>query len=127
MALAKHTVIKIAGTAITGVTELSWDGVSWDTEETTNHDAATPVRTSVPTLYTNGNIGLVLTFDHTNTQHALLRTHSTTGAVAEFQMIQVDGGEDVEFDGFVTGFNFDTPVDGLLKANVTIMVDGAFE
>ena len=131
MSLSKNTKILIANAGspsetfsqILKVTEISWDGISWDTEETTNHDTTTKVRTSVPTLYSNGNISLVITFDAANTNHALLRSLATTGAARNFQLHQVSG-EEMQFEGFVTNFAFDTPVDGLQKANVTVMVNG---
>lgn len=134
MAIAKNTKILIgdaevseAFTQILGVTEISWDGTQWDTEETTNHDDATPVRTSVPTVYSNGNINLVITHDPANTNHALLKSLSVSGAARNFQLDHVNDAEHVQFEGFVTSHKFDTPKDGIQKANVTIMVNGAFE
>src|SRR6185295_16396695 len=102
--LAKHTIFSVGDgggsevfTAVTGVTSLSWSGVSWSNEDTTNNDAATPVKTMAQTLYTNGDFSLVITFDATNTQHALLRTLSNTGAQRNFQVTQVGtSGEHVQ-------------------------------
>lgn len=128
--LSKNTVFRIYDGSsnydqITGVTDVSWDGVSWSTETTTNHDNSTPVETMSPTIYTNGTFKLTILWDKTNTQHAALRTLSTSGAAQNFQIAHVNSGEEKQFSGYCTAFAFDTPVDGLLKANVTISVNGA--
>lgn len=132
MSLAKNTSFKIGNgggeetfAQITGVTELSWSGVSWSTETTTSHDNATPVETLAPTIYSNGTWDLTVLFSPINTQHAQLRTLSTSGAFNNFQVEHVNSGEEMQFSGFVSAFTFDTPVDGLVKANVTITVNGA--
>lgn len=132
MSLAKNTAFKIGNggspsetfAQITGVTEFSWSGLSWSTETTTSHDSATPVETLAPTIYSNGTFDLTILWNPVNTQHAQLRTLSTSGAFNNFQVEHVNSGEEMEFSGFVSAFTFDTPVDGLVKANVTVTVNG---
>lgn len=135
MSLAKNTIIKIgdAGsptevfTQIAKCTEVAWDGVSWSTEKTTNHDSATPVETMVPTIYSNGSIKITINpYSAGDTQHALLRSLSLSGAARNFQLVHVDSTETAAFSGYVTSFAYETPVDGELKAKVTIMINGAF-
>ena len=125
MALAKNTVIKLGVTQIASVTSIAWSGRTWAQEDTTNHDASTPVKTTAVTIADNGKITLVVSpYDKTNTEHAALRTLSTSGASQAFTMIQVDTGEQAAFNAFVTNFAYDTPVNGLLKAKVEITVNG---
>lgn len=123
--LAKNTIFKVGTVATTGVTSISWSGITWKVEDTTNHDASTPVEMSQPTVYSNGKISLVMDYDHTNTQHAALRTLSTSGASQSFIIVQVNSGETQTFTGYVTMFAFDTPVAGLLKAKVDVTISGA--
>jgi hypothetical protein len=133
MSLAKNCIYRLGNgatpteifTQITGVTELSWSGTTYSTESTTSHDNSTPVETLVPTIYSNGTFSLTLIYAATNTQHALLRTLSTSGASVNMQVKYTGtSAEEMGFAGYVTAFVFDTPVDGLLKANVTITVNG---
>ncbi len=131
--LAKNTVLKMSDmamspvlTQIPNVTVMKWSGRKWNTEKTTSHDSATPVETSVPTIYSNGDVQLTIDWDHTNAQHAQIKAYSLTGAPCDFEMIQVDSAADDNFTGYITNLTFDTPVDGLLKANVTILVNGVF-
>ena len=131
--LAKNTVLKIgdsamseAFTQITKMTNLAWSGRAWDQEDTTNHDDASLAKAFENTLYSNGSFTFTLTYDQANTQHALLLTKSETGVKVNFHIINVASAMSKLFSGAVTSFAFDTPVGGLLKANVTVMVSGAF-
>jgi hypothetical protein len=127
--LAKNTVLKLgapSGVQITGVTAISWSGTSFATEDTTNHDSSTPVKTLQTTVYDNGKLTLTIDYDGTNTQHVALKTLSTSGAAQQFEMIQVASAADNTFTGFVTSFAFVTDVTGLLKAKVDISNSGAF-
>src|ERR1039457_4785672 len=96
--LAKNTVLKIAGTQISAVTSIAWSGRTWAVEDTTNHDAATPVKTTQTTLADNGKVSLVISpYNKADTQHALLRSTNITGASAAFIMVQVNSGETAAF------------------------------
>lgn len=123
--LAKNTIFKVGTTAVTGVTSIAWSGITWKTEDTTNHDSATPVETLQTTVYSNGKYSVILDYDVNNTQHTALRTLSTSGASQSFIVIQVNSGETQTFDGYVTSFSFDTPVNGLLKAKIDVTCAGA--
>jgi len=125
MALAKNTVFKVNTVAVTGVTSISWSGRVFATEDITNHDAATPVKMAQTTIADNGKVSLILSpYDKGNTQHALLRSLNISGASAAFVMVQVNSGETATFNGYVSSFSWDTPVLGILKAKVDILVNG---
>ena len=133
LTLAKHTIFSVgdgAGsevfTALTSVTDISWGGRTWGNEDTTNHDAATPVKTMANTLYSNTDYTLVIDTDPSNAQQARLKALSESGASGNFQVTNVNGADHVQFAGFVTSWQLDTPVSGLLKTKVKIAVNGAF-
>jgi hypothetical protein len=125
MSLAKFTTIKVSGTQVSKVTSITWSGRSWAEEDTTNHDASTPIKTTQVTIADNGKVSLVISpYTKGDTQHDLLRTLSGSGASATYVMQQANSGEIATFDGFVTSFSYETPVNGLLKAKVDIRVNG---
>ena len=130
--LAKGTQFKISDmamsptfTAITGITSLTWSGVSYDTEDITNHDSTDRAKDFVTTLYTNGEFSLKITWDATNTQHAALRTLSESGASNDFQIAYTGSSAEArQFAGFVKSFKYVADVKNVLSAEVQIMVNG---
>ncbi len=125
--LAKHTQLSITSVVITGITDLQWSGLTADQQETTSNDSASRVKTFQPTLYSNGDFTATILWDGTNTQHAALRTLSTSGAAGAFE-IEYTGtsAEHNTFSGYVTSFAFVTPTNGLQTAKIKIMVNGDF-
>lgn len=113
-------------TQIAGITDIDYSGTSWDTEETTSHDSPEPVRTARPTVRTDGEITLVILHDPSNTQHALLKTLSTSGTARNFKITYPNSTLGTfTFSGYITAYKFDTPKDGTQKTNVSILVNGS--
>lgn len=114
-------------TQVINLTEISFSGTSWSTETTTNHNATDPVESIVPTIRQDGTISLTISpFIPGNTQHDLLRTLSESGASNNFQFIYPQSSVGTfTFAGFVQSFGFETKVDGLYKASVTLQPSAA--
>lgn len=134
MSLGKNTQFKIGDgggtevfTQVSHTTLVDHAGSSWATEDTTNHDAATAVKTLQTTILDNKSFKLTISpFSSVDTQHARMRTRSLDGASNNFKVVfPSGGGETWSFAGYVTDWKFDTPVAGLLKAQCTVMINGA--
>ena len=79
-------------------------------------------------LADEGQIGLNLNWDPDDTGHQLLRTLRNERTRAEFQFTLTDATPAVaKFFGYVLGVNLSGAVDQVIKAAVTIEIDGKID
>lgn len=119
---AKGINVKLDGDSILNITEISFGGTSWATEDVTSHNSTTPVAEITPTIRQDGTIDLTLSpFLPADPVHQSLRDMSQSGATDTFTVTYPGSTLGTfSFTGFVQSFTFDTPVDGIYKASTTI-------
>jgi hypothetical protein len=116
-------------TTVAQVQSIAGPGLGLDTEDVTCHDQATAFEEVIGTLLRSGEVSLGLVYDPN------AATHSATAglidslekrAIYDFSITFPSSGTVTwYFDGYVTGFEPDAPVDGALTAAVTIKLTGA--
>lgn len=117
--------VKDSGTfkTIGEVLDISGPGTTLNTEDATSHDSA-GWREPLPTIREGGEV----TFDvnyYGETEQKFLRTSQGSRTRLEFQMVLPTISETLGFSGYVTGFEYSAPVEGILRASITIAVTGA--
>lgn len=112
---------------ILNITDVGLSGTTWDTEELTNHNTPDRSRLYCPTIRSEGEVSLtVKPWIAGNTQHTLIRTLSESGAARNFQITYPGSTLGTNaFSGYVSAFRFDTPIDGVHGAEITIQVHGS--
>lgn len=116
-------------TEIARVEDISGGGITQAFDEITAHDSEGRFRQYMATLLEPGEISFDIIWDPTDATH-----DGTTGVLAEL----LDGNESSwqivfptatphtwTFDAFVSAFNFNAPVDGALRASVSLRTTGA--
>lgn len=113
-------------TTIAEVLDIAGPSLEIGTEEVTSHDSA-GIREFVATLLDYGEI----TFDvnwYAGATQTSLRTDAINKTKRNFQLdfANVGASDDVaSFAGIITNFSFESPVEGVHKASVTIKISGA--
>lgn len=124
------TLLKLGGTTIAGVTNLSGPGLTLETIDVTNHSSTSAYREFVGGLKDGGEIGVDIVFDpaaatHKNASGGLLYL-LTTRASGSFSITFPDSGATVwSFTAFVTAFEPGAPVEDAMTASVTLKITGA--
>lgn len=110
-------------TSISEITNISGPGGGASEIDTTDlNSTAKEFRLG---LVDNGSINLSLNFIPANTQHALLRTRSISGAVNNFRMTFTDSPATLwTFAAFVQELSVENGVDGVTTGSVTLRVSG---
>ncbi len=109
---------------IPGITDFSGPGGQAAVIDTSNLGSSR--REKLPGLPDEGQLGLTLNWDPDDTAHALLLTLRNAGTQAEFKVTLTDTTPKVgTFRGYVLGVAISGGVDQVVKAAVTIEIDGA--
>lgn len=110
-------------TTIAEVLDISGPGTTLNTEDGTNHDSG-GWREPIPTLLEGGEVTFDINYYKDATQTSL-RTDMTARTRRNFKMVlPLAVAETLSFSGYVTSFEYAAPVEGVLRASVTIMVTG---
>lgn len=125
--LAKNVVLQVNGINIPSMIDIQPSGTTWATRDTTNHDAATPVKTLSPTVRTDGILAVtLLPWDPSGAGHGALKTLKGSGASATFTLIYPGGTiGSYSWSGYVTDLQMATPVNDIVSAKVQITPGGA--
>lgn len=133
-AISSHgTLLKIGDgggseifTTIAEVLDITGPSYAWETEDVTSHDSA-KWREHVPTIKEGGEVGFELNYYSATTQDAM-RTDFMNGTKRNFQVVfplPASGTETHAFAAYVTGIEYDAPVEGVLRQNVVLTITGA--
>ena len=111
-------------TTIAEVKDISGPEMSLNMEDATSHDSG-GWREEIATLLEAGDISFDINYT-ADTTHETLQTAQYNRERLSFQIVfPMDTPITKEFSGYVTGFGFGAPVEGILTASVTIRVSGA--
>ena len=123
------TLLKLGGTTVAGVQNISGPSLTLETIDVTNHSSTSAWREFVGGLKDGGEVTFDLVFDpvaatHKNASGGLLNL-LTTRASGSFSLTFPDSGLTVwSFTAFVTNFEPGEPVDGALMASATLKISG---
>jgi predicted secreted protein len=105
------------------VKDISGPSMTLNTEDVTSHDSG-GWKEEIPTLLEAGEISFDVNYYKAATQVAL-RSAQMARTRLNFQMVvPLAPTETLSFSGFVTGFEYSAPVEGILTASITIKVSG---
>jgi hypothetical protein len=107
------------------VKDISGPSMTLNTETVTSHDSGGWMEI-IPTLLEAGEMTFDVNYYKATTQ-TRLRTAQTARTRLNFQMVFPPTGSPTDtlaFSGYVTGFEYSAPVEGVLTASVTIKIDG---
>lgn len=135
VAVSSHGTLLKAGdgggsevfTTVAEVMDISGPGVAVGTEEVTSHDSA-GWREFVATLREIGELTFTLNFNAGATQGfaAGLYLDMINRTKRNFQLVLTTTSVKTgSFAAFVTGYQFDLPVEGVIRADVTLQGTGA--
>ncbi len=115
-------------TTIAEVLDISGPGLAMRTAEATNHSSPAGWAEFIGTILEGGEVTFDINFIPTNATHSysagLLQDFANKTA-RNFQLVFPDTGATTwAFTALVTQFPIDGPVEGILRANVTLMVTG---
>jgi predicted secreted protein len=119
----KGTLLKIGE-----VKSIGGPSFSSDTNDVTSHSSPGAWREFIASLIDPGDLSFDINFVPTNATH-----NASTGLLADFQnrvrrnfkIVFPDGGSTTwSFQGIITGFNMNAPIDDALTASVTIKITG---
>ncbi len=113
-------------TTIAEVLDISGPGLSVSVEETTNHDSG-GWRERTPTLKDGGEVTFDINYYSAATQDQL-ETDMGNLTKRLFQVVfplPASGTDTRGFSAYITGFEPSAPVEGVLKASVTLSITGA--
>lgn len=113
-----------AFTTIGEVLDISGPGTTLNTEDATNHDSG-GWREPIPTILEGGEVSFELNYYKAATQTSL-RTDMEARTKRNFKMVlPLSSPETLSFAGYITNFEYSAPVEGILRASVTVMITGA--
>jgi hypothetical protein len=108
---------------IAEVKDISGPGTRLNTEDATNHDSG-GWREPVPTLLEGGEVTFDINY-YTGATQTSMREDMEARTRRTYQMVlPTTPAETLEFNGYVTNFEYSAPVEGILSASCTIMVTG---
>lgn len=125
------TVLKIGNgatpevfSAIAEVKDIKGPSASVGTEEVTHQGSA--AAEYVATVLDNGEVSFDVNLDPTDTSHSALYDAMEGKELTNFQLILTDdGATQYNFAAYVTKFERDMKVKGVLGASVTLKISGA--
>jgi hypothetical protein len=117
------------------LTDISPPSVSKDVIETTNHGSS-GVKSYIGGLVDFGEVSITVNYNPDDTEHTLMRNlakapnstqvDSTNNDVYYFQITYTDATPTTEtFQGIVTSFEQEAPIDGQLSATFTVKITGS--
>lgn len=127
---AYGTLLKINGTTVAGVTNISGPNLTLETIDVTNHSSTSGWREFVAGLKDGGEVTFDIVYDpagatHMNASGGLLY-ELDQGTSESFSLTFPDSGATVwSFTAFVTSFEPGAPVADGLTASVTLKITGA--
>ena len=108
---------------IAEVLDISGPGTTLNTEDATSHDSG-GWREPIPTILEGGEVTFDINY-HQGESQTSMREDMQTRTRRTYQMVlPLTPVETLEFSGYVTNFEYAAPVEGILRASVTIMVTG---
>lgn len=107
--------------AIGEVLDITGPGQTLNTEDATNHDSG-GWREPIPTILEGGEVTFDINYYGDATQAAVLADIKAR-TKRNFEIEYPDTSKDV-FSGYFTSFSKSAPVEGILRASVTIMISG---
>jgi hypothetical protein len=128
-ATSDNTRAGVVLTTVAQVQSIAGPGLGLDVEDVTCHDQATAFEEVIGTLLRSGEVSLGLVYDPNGATHSAtagLIDSLENRTVYDFSITFPSSGTVTwYFDGYVTGFEPDAPVDGALTAAATIKLTGA--
>lgn len=131
MAFSSHgTLLKIGDGAdpevyatIAKVMDISGPSLTLATETVTSHDSGGRAEV-IPTILDVGEVTFDINYTAHETQETL-RTALENRTMHSFQIVfPITPETTATFDAYVTGFEFNAPVEGVLRASVTLSQTG---
>jgi len=111
-------------TTISDVTNIA--GPDGEASEIDTTDLSSTAKEFRLGLVDNGSINLAMSFIPANTQHALLRTLSISGAENNYQLAFTDSPQTLwTFAAFVKGVPIDNSVDAVTTASINLRITGS--
>lgn len=129
-ATSNNTQAGVVLTTVAQVRTIGGPSMTLDTEDVTTHDSTDAWEEVVATIKRSGEISLEIIYDPADDTHDAtggngLLTRQDTRLLSDFSIVFPDSGSTTwNFDGYVTGFEPDAPVDGALAATVTLKLTG---
>jgi hypothetical protein len=119
--------LKIAGTVIPELVNMTDIGITGNTVDVSAHDGASSFGSSIPTLLSGGVIRATFNYVPANAQHIALRTAALNRTSTAFvATLPTTGNPTISFNAFVTRWRIPgTPVNGQLQLETELTVDGA--
>lgn len=124
---AYGTSIKLSGTLIPELTNITDVGATFNTVDVSAHDGASSFGSSIPTLLSGGVVRCTFNFVPGHAQHIALRTAMLNRTSSAFVVtLPTTGSPTISFNAFVTRYRIPgAPVNGQLQLEVELTVDGA--
>lgn len=125
------TVLKLNGTAIGQIMDITGPQLSTDTDEITNHSSPDQTEEFIATIKRTGEVSFPLVFNPDAAAHAALFAAWDDRTKDDYIMNYPDsagvagGGASWIFSAYCTGFSMAAPVTGHLSADVTLRVTGS--
>lgn len=111
-------------TTIAEVNDITGPTIDLGTEEVTSHDSS-GWREFIPTLKSGGDVTFDINYYSATTQDQLKTDHGNR-TKRNFQLVLTTSpAETVAFAAYITGFEVSAPVEGALRASVTLSITGA--
>jgi Phage tail tube protein, TTP len=123
---AYGTSLKIAGTLIPELTNITDVGANFATVDVSAHDGTSGFGSKIPTLLDGGTVRATFNYVPANLQHIALRTAMLARASTVFVVtLPTTGNPTITFNAFVTRYRIPgAPVNGQLQLEVELTVDG---
>lgn len=114
-----------AGVEVAHVMDMSGPGETAESEDITNHSSPQAYREKIPVILDGGELTFDLIYISAVGQddlRAAFEARTVDECIVAWPV--AEGGGSVTFDGFVSSWNWATPVAGTLRASIGITVSG---
>lgn len=119
------TLLKRAGVTIGEVKSISGMGGTRDVVDVTHMESVDAFREFIPGLGDAGEASFTINYIPTEATHAQLLSDFNNRTVAAWTVeLPFPGTPTLSFDGFVTGYPLNIPLDDVITADVTIKISG---
>lgn len=98
-------------------------GLSRTAQDHSAHDSPDNSKEYAPGMTDPGEVSMTLNWNSAQTSHASIRDDIYDQSLRDYRITEPDGAI-VDFSGFVTGFDWNRPVDDKMSADVTFQVSG---
>lgn len=102
---------------------------SFDTVDTTTHSSISYYRDFIPGLKDGGEVTVEINWDPSEATHTALQAANSAAALTSFQLFWPGFDVDnlMDFDGYVTGLDRNSPIDAQITRPLTIKITGPVE